>query len=86
MKMSFLVMAMVGCATVAIDVREDEASYQKYVTRTQMPFPVLHDREGVVSRAYAPMSDRPSAPNYLATRVRYQRVRELAVFFQSPVT
>jgi peroxiredoxin len=43
-----------GVKVVAIDVREDEAGYQKYVTRTQMPFPVLHDREGVVSTAYAP--------------------------------
>jgi peroxiredoxin len=48
-----------GVKVVAVDVREDDAGYRTYVTRTQMPFPVLHDGDGVVSTAYAPAQASP---------------------------
>jgi peroxiredoxin len=48
-----------GVKVVAVDVREDDTGYRKYVTRTHMPFPVLHDAEGVVSTAYAPALAQP---------------------------
>src|SRR5580700_8811589 len=40
-----------GVKVVAVDVREDDAGYRTYVTRTQMPFPVLHAGDGMVSTA-----------------------------------
>jgi peroxiredoxin len=48
-----------GVKVVAVDVREDDAGYRTYVTRTQIPFPVLHDGDGAVSTAYAPAHASP---------------------------
>ena len=48
-----------GVRVVAVDVREDDASYREYVSRRAMPFPVLRDGDGVVSAAFAPPLARP---------------------------
>jgi peroxiredoxin len=44
---------------VAIDVKENDAGYQKYVDRMPMPFPVLRDTGGVVVGAYTPAQAQP---------------------------
>lgn len=51
-----------GVRFLAVDVREDDAGYAKYLERVAMPFPVLRDRDGAVARAYAPPGAMPKLP------------------------
>jgi peroxiredoxin len=44
---------------VAVDVREDDAAYAKYVSRGRIPFSVLHDPDGAVSSSFAPNRAMP---------------------------
>jgi len=39
---------------VAIDVKEDDAGYRRYLAREKMPFPVLHDPTGATTLSYTP--------------------------------
>lgn len=48
-----------GVRVVAVDVREDEASYKDYVTRRATPFSVVRDGDGVVSTAFTPALASP---------------------------
>src|SRR5580658_10555213 len=39
---------------VAVDIKEGDAGYRKYVDRVKMPFPVLRDTTGDVTAAFTP--------------------------------
>ena len=39
---------------VGVDVKESEADYRAYLGRVPMPFPILKDESGDVSRSFAP--------------------------------
>lgn len=43
-----------GIKFVAVNVNEPEAGYKEYVGRVALPFPVLRDESGDVSRSFAP--------------------------------
>jgi peroxiredoxin len=45
---------------VAIDIKEGDEGYGKYVGRTPTPFPVLRDTSGAVTATYTPASAQPS--------------------------
>jgi peroxiredoxin len=45
---------------VAVDVKEDDASYAKYLARMPMPFPVLWDKTGEVTASFAPPGAQPA--------------------------
>jgi peroxiredoxin len=45
---------------IAVDVKEDDASYAKYLARMPMPFPVLWDKTGEVSASFAPPGAQPA--------------------------
>ena len=45
---------------LAVDVKEDDASYAKYLGRMPMPFPVLWDRTGEVTASFAPPGAQPA--------------------------
>ena len=44
---------------VAVDVAEDAQSFNEYVSRMKLPFPVLHDPDGAVSLRFAPSHANP---------------------------
>jgi peroxiredoxin len=45
---------------VAIDIREGDDGYDKYVGRAKMPFPVLRDRSGEVTARFTPEHAQPA--------------------------
>lgn len=45
---------------VAVDIKENDAGYQKYLSRVPMPFPVLHDATGDVTAAFTPDHAQPA--------------------------
>ncbi len=44
---------------VAIDVKDDDAGYRKYLDRVSMPFPVARDTNGAVVTGYTPPRAQP---------------------------
>jgi peroxiredoxin len=44
---------------VAVDVKEDDAGYRKYLDRVPMPFPVARDTKGAVVLSYTPARAQP---------------------------
>jgi peroxiredoxin len=44
---------------LAIDIKEPDAGYRKYLDRVPMPMPVLHDRSGDVVAAFTPAGAQP---------------------------
>jgi peroxiredoxin len=44
---------------IAIDMKEGDADYSKYVGRVSMPFSVLRDRDGAVAASYTPVRAQP---------------------------
>jgi|HubBroStandDraft_1064217.scaffolds.fasta_scaffold38072_2 peroxiredoxin len=45
---------------VAVDIKEGDAGYRKYVDRVKMPFPVLRDTTGDVTAAFTPDHAQPA--------------------------
>jgi peroxiredoxin len=45
---------------VAVDIKENDAGYQKYLGRVSMPFPVLHDAGGDVTASFTPDHAQPA--------------------------
>ncbi len=39
---------------LAVDVKEDDAGYRRYLKRVKMPFPVLHDATGAATLTFTP--------------------------------
>ena len=48
-----------GVHVVAVDVGEDDQAFAAYVSRMQLPFPVLHDPEGATSLRFTPANASP---------------------------
>jgi peroxiredoxin len=44
---------------LAVDIKEDDAAYAKYMARVAMPIPVLRDRTGEVVASYTPDRAQP---------------------------
>jgi peroxiredoxin len=45
---------------VAIDIKEGDEGYAKYVGRVKLPFPVLHDPTGAVTTTFTPPLAQPA--------------------------
>jgi len=45
---------------VAVDIKENDAGYQKYIGRVKMPFPVLRDATGDVTATFTPDHAQPA--------------------------
>ena len=45
---------------VAVDIKENDAGYQKYLGRAKMPFPVVHDAAGDVTASFTPANAQPA--------------------------
>jgi peroxiredoxin len=45
---------------VAVDIKEKDDGYRKYVGRAKMPFPVLHDADGAVAAKFTPNLAQPA--------------------------
>ena len=45
---------------VAVDIKEDDAGYQKYLDRVKLPFPVLRDATGEVTARFTPDHAQPA--------------------------
>jgi peroxiredoxin len=45
---------------VAVDIKENDAGYQKYLDRVKMPFPVLRDANGEVTASFTPDHAQPA--------------------------
>jgi peroxiredoxin len=45
---------------LAVDVKEDDAGYGKYLARVKMPLPVLRDQRGDVALSYVPPGAQPA--------------------------
>src|SRR5579859_6333349 len=45
---------------LALDVKESDEAYRKYVERVRMPFPVLRDPTGEVTTSYVPPGAQPA--------------------------
>jgi len=48
-----------GVRVVAVDVGEDDQAFASYVSRMQLPFPVLHDPDGATSLRFTPSNASP---------------------------
>jgi peroxiredoxin len=48
-----------GVRVVAVDVGEDDQAFTSYVSRMQLPFPVLHDPDGATSLRFTPSNASP---------------------------
>jgi peroxiredoxin len=48
-----------GVRVVAVDVAEDDQAFASYVSRMQLPFPVLHDPDGATSLRFTPANASP---------------------------
>ena len=51
--------APAGVRVLAVDVGENDESFNSYVTRMKLPFPVLHDPEAAVSLRFTPTNANP---------------------------
>jgi peroxiredoxin len=45
---------------IAVDIKENDIGYAKYLARAPMPFPVLHDATGEVTARYTPDHAQPA--------------------------
>jgi peroxiredoxin len=45
---------------VAVDIKENDAGYQKYLGRVKMPFPVVRDATGEVTATFTPDHAQPA--------------------------
>lgn len=45
---------------LAVNMKEPDAGYAKYLARVKMPFPVLRDRDGAVAMSYTPPRAQPN--------------------------
>lgn len=54
---------------VAIDIKEDDAGFRKYLDRMAMPFPVLHDTSGAATAAFTPDHAQPAIKDRSAVLV-----------------
>jgi peroxiredoxin len=54
---------------VAVDIKEDDAGYRKYLDRLAMPFPVVHDTSGAVTAAFTPGNAQPAIKDRSAVLV-----------------
>jgi peroxiredoxin Q/BCP len=45
---------------VAVDIKDDDAGYQKYLDRVKLPFPVLRDPTGEVTARFTPDHAQPA--------------------------
>jgi peroxiredoxin len=54
---------------LAIDIKESDEAYAKYVTRVPMPIPVLRDRTGTVVASYTPDRAQPQVTDRAAVLV-----------------
>jgi peroxiredoxin len=45
---------------VAVDMKENDEAYAKYLARVKMPFPVLRDRDGAIAMSYTPPRAQPN--------------------------
>jgi peroxiredoxin len=48
-----------GVRVVAVDVAEDDQAFASYVSRMELPFPVLHDPDGATSLRFTPANASP---------------------------
>jgi peroxiredoxin len=49
-----------GVKVLAVDIKEDDAGYRKYLGRVAMPIPVLRDPTGAVTASYTPSAAQPA--------------------------
>ncbi len=54
---------------LAVDIKESDEAYTKYVARVPMPIPVLHDRTGEVVASYTPDGAQPAVKDRAAVLV-----------------
>jgi peroxiredoxin len=54
---------------LAVDIKESDEAYAKYVARVPMPIPVLHDRTGEVGASYTPDHAQPAVKDRAAVLV-----------------
>jgi len=55
--------APAGVRVLAVDVGENEESFNAYVARMKLPFPVLHDPDAAVSLSFTPTGASPGVKN-----------------------
>ena len=54
---------------LAVDIKESDEDYAKYLARVPMPVPVLHDRTGEVVASYTPDRAQPAVKDRAAVLV-----------------
>ncbi len=54
---------------IAVDIKENDAGYKKYLDRVSMPFPVLHDSSGEVTAKFTPEHAQPAIKDRSAVLV-----------------